>query len=437
MLNIQWIDIDSLKLNPRNARTHSKKQIKQLSKSLSRLGWTAPINADENNVVLTGHARLAASRELGLKQVPVNIMRDLSEVQKRALAIADNKIASNAGWDRERLTFELAELAHQLPELSLTLDDIGFSAAEFDGLKADLSEDREPTNSTPNIASSAVSRSGDLWKLGEHRVYCGDFRQESVFQQLMGRQLAQMMFGDAPYNVKISDTVGRGRRKHREFAFGSGEMSSHEHVALMAETFGLCAKYSILGSLHFCPIDWRHLAEMNAAGSQAFTELKNVVVWVKNNAGQGSFYRSQHELIFVYKSGDAAHQNNIELGRHGRNRSNVWDYPRVDTFRTGPLAELTLHPTVKPIQLVADAILDCTRRGDIVLDPFLGSGTTVMAAEKVGRRGYGIEIDPLYVDATVRRWQEFTKRDAVLGSSGNTFDDLAAKRHLRRVRRIR
>ena len=185
-------------------------------------------------------------------------------------------------------------------------------------------------------------------------------------------------------------------------------------------------------------MDWRHLRECLTAGEDAFTELKNIIAWVKTNAGQGSFYRSQHELILVFKNGTGRHQNNIELGKFGRSRSNVWEYAGVNTFRKDRLAELTVHPTVKPVALVADAMRDCSRRGDIVLDPFMGSGTTILAAEKVGRRGYGIEIDPLYVDVAIRRWQEFTKRDAILLATGQTFDEVAAERSaspaLKRVR---
>jgi DNA modification methylase len=205
-------------------------------------------------------------------------------------------------------------------------------------------------------------------------------------------------------------------------------MSRDEFTMFLASTFSLAAQYSREGSIHYVCMDWRHLGEALAAGNEAYTELKNLVVWAKTNAGQGSFYRAQHELILVFKNGHGPHQNNIELGRHGRNRSNVWTYAGVNTFRAGRLDELSIHPTVKPVGLVADAMRDCSRRGDIVLDPFLGSGTTILAAERVGRRGYGLEIDPLYVDAAIRRWQDFTKRDAILKATGQTFDEVAAAR---------
>lgn len=237
-----------------------------------------------------------------------------------------------------------------------------------------------------------------------------------------------MVFADPPYNVRIASVQGRGKIKHREFASASGEMSSEEFAAFLGQSMSIAAQYSRGGSIHYVCMDWRHLGEALAAGKEVYTELKNLVVWTKSNAGQGSFYRSQHELILVFKNGVGPHQNNIELGRHGRSRSNVWTYAGVNTFRAGRMDELSIHPTVKPVGLVADAMRDCSRRGDIILDPFLGSGTTILAAERIGRRGYGLEIDPLYVDAAVRRWQDFTKRDAILKATGQTFDEVAVAR---------
>jgi DNA modification methylase len=254
----------------------------------------------------------------------------------------------------------------------------------------------------------------------------------------MGSTRAFMVFTDPPYNVRIGSVTGRGKTKHREFASASGEMSYAEFTEFLAQWMHMAARYTEDGAIVFCCMDWRHLGECLAAGEEAFTELKNIIAWVKTNAGQGSFYRSQHELILVFKNGTGRHQNNIELGKFGRSRSNVWQYAGVNTFRKDRLAELTAHPTVKPVALVADAMRDCSRRGDIVLDPFMGSGTTILAAEKVGRRAYSIEIDPLYVDVAIRRWQEFTKRDAVLVATGQTFDEVAAERSaspaLKRVR---
>ncbi|MCF2524895.1 DNA methyltransferase [Bradyrhizobium sp. G127] len=421
--------LSSLRRSTRNARTHSKKQILQIADSIRTFGWTQPILADDNGNVIAGHGRMAAALELKLKAVPVIYCTGLTESQKRALALADNKIATNAGWDRTLLAIELGELTALLTELNLDLHITGFEPAEIDSLLSDqVDSEMEPDDIIPAIETTAVSRPDDIWTLSKHRLLCGDSREPGHIKKLMGNARAAMVFADPPYNVRVSSVQGRGKIKHREFASASGEMSHAQFTEFLTQWMLLAARYSEDGAIVFCCMDWRHLAECLAAGEQAFTALKNIIAWVKSNAGQGSFYRSQHELILVFKNGDAPHQNNIELGKYGRARSNVWQYAGVNSFRKDRLAELTVHPTVKPVALVADAMRDCSRRGDIVLDPFMGSGTTILAAEKVGRRAYGIEIDPLYVDVAIRRWQEFTKRDAILVATGHTFDEVAAER---------
>jgi DNA modification methylase len=243
-------------------------------------------------------------------------------------------------------------------------------------------------------------------------------------RKLMGHKSAAMVITDPPYNVAISSDQGRG--EHREFVAASGELPRSEFTRFLAEALQLASKHSVNGAIHFIFMTWKRLPEILAAGEEIYGEPKNVVVWVKTNAGQGTFYRSQHELIFVFKHGDGAHLNHFELGQRGRSRSNVWIYPGVNTFRAGRLDDLALHPTVKPVALVADAMRDCSRRGEIVLDPFMGAGTTILAAERVGRRSYGLELDPLYIDAAIRRWQAFTKRDAVLAGANTTFDEATA-----------
>ncbi len=426
-LNVTMVAVDKLRPNPRNARNHSKKQLRQIADSIRRFGWTYPILADEHGNVIAGHGRFKAAEMLGLKEVPVIAVSGLSEGEKRALALADNKIAENAGWDRELLAAELGELSVILPECNLDIAITGFEAAEIDGLIGDL-VDREddPADEAPTLASEPISRVGDLWLLGRHRLLCGDATKDTDLEALMGGERAAMVFTDPPYNVRVSSIQVRGKIKHREFVSGSGEMSRGEFEKFLTNSLGLAAKNSAEGSIHYVCIDWRHLGEMLAAGEQIYAELKNLIVWAKTNAGQGSFYRSQHELIFVFKNGEGPHINNFELGQHGRNRSNVWNYAGVNTFRAGRLDDLSIHPTVKPVALVADAMRDCSRRGDVVLDPFMGSGTTILAAERVGRQGYGLELDPLYVDAAVKRWQKFTRRDAILKATGQTFDEVAA-----------
>ncbi|WP_249139644.1 site-specific DNA-methyltransferase [Bradyrhizobium ottawaense] len=423
------LPLPSLKRAKKNARTHSKKQIQQVANSILRYGWTYPILADEDRRIIAGHARWEAAKKLSLKDVPVLVLRGLSDPEKRALALADNKIPANAGWDRKLLAEELGELASLLPDFNLTLDITGFAPAEIDGLMLDFgNSEHDSADASCTIGEQPISRRGELWQLGTHRVLCGDACDQSDWARLMGSDRARMLIADPPYNVQISTTIGRGKIKHREFAVGSGEMSSPEFTDFLTRWMRLAAQFSHDGSLHFAFVDWRHIGEMHAAGRAVFGPLQNLVVWTKTNAGQGSFYRSQHELIFLYKNGDGPHLNNVELGRHGRNRSNVWTYAGVNTFRQGRLDDLTVHPTVKPVALIADAIKDCTRRGDLVVDPFLGSGTSLLAAERVGRKAYGLEIDPLYVDAAIRRWQNVTKRDAILAVTGQTFDEVAAER---------
>lgn len=263
----------------------------------------------------------------------------------------------------------------------------------------------------------------------KHRLIVGDAREEQTFERLMRGELAEMSFLDPPYNVKIAGHVGgRGKTKHREFVCASGEMSSEQYQHFLQETLGLCARYALDGSIHYVCMDWRHSPELLAVGTAVFTELKNICIWVKTNAGQGSFYRNQHEFVFVYKHGRAAHLNTFGLGAGGRSRSNVWRYAGVNTFRAGRMDELTMHPTVKPVALVADAMKDCSRRDSVILDAFAGSGTTIMAAEQIGRRAHCVEIEPAYADVAIRRWQRFTGRDAILEITGQTFDELAAER---------
>ncbi|MGY4615476.1 DNA modification methylase [Bradyrhizobium sp. USDA 4472] len=427
--DVLLLPLGELKRATKNARTHSKKQIQQVANSILRYGWTYPILADEDRRIIAGHARWDAAKQLSLKDVPVLVMRGLSEAEKRALALADNKIPANAGWDRKLLAEELGELASLLPECNLSLEITGFEPAEIDGLMADFGEtEQDSADASCTLGEQPVSRRGELWQAGSHRLLCGDAGDPSDWLTLMGSERASMLIADPPYNLQISATLGRGNIKHREFAVASGELSPAAFTAFLTGWMRCAVQFSKDASLHYIFMDWRHLGEMHDAGHAVFGPLQNLVVWNKTNGGQGSFYRSQHELIFVYKNGDAPHRNNIELGRHGRNRSNVWTYAGVNAFRQGRLDELAIHPTVKPVALIADAIKDCTQRGDLVLDPFLGSGTTLLAAERVGRRAYGMEIDPLYVDAALRRWQNITKRDATLVATGQTFDEVTAQR---------
>jgi len=272
-----------------------------------------------------------------------------------------------------------------------------------------------------------VTAVGDLWQLGKHRVLCGDALDRASYSRVMGNRLAALVFTDPPYNVPIDGYAsGLGKKQHSNFIMASGEMSEAEFTDFLSNACNLLARYSYDGSIHFICMDWRHVGELLAAGRAAYDDLKNLCVWTKDNAGMGSFYRSQHELIFVFKSGRNSHRNNVQLGQYGRYRTNVWNYPGVNSFSrsTDEGNLLELHPTVKPVALVADAIMDCSARGDVVLDPFLGSGTTIIAAERTGRVCYGIELDPQYVDTAIRRWQSFTGLSATHGISDRSFKEL-------------
>jgi DNA modification methylase len=422
--------VDDLRPNPRNARTHQKRKIRDLANEIKAVGFIGAIIIDETDMILAGHARHAAAKLLDLDTVPTITVRGLSEAKKRAFVLADNKFSERAGYNREILVQELQELAVILPDLDLDLSITGFELGEIDVLFDETGESKpEPEDVVPPTAGLSVTRRGEIWQLGKHRVLCGDARDPASFDRLMQNERAAMVMTDPPFNVAVQGHVqGRGRHKHAEFAFASGEMSDTEFRTFLTQCLRAAADVSRDGGLHYVFIDWRHVETLIGVGREVYGAMLNLVVWNKTNAGQGSFYRSQHELIGVFRVGEGAHQNNVELGRHGRSRSNVWTYAGVNSFGAGRDDALARHPTSKPAALVADAMRDCTSKGDLVLDPFLGSGTTIMAAEKVGRRCYGIEYEPGYVDVIVRRWQAYTRQDAVLLGDGRTFDEIATER---------
>ena len=418
-----------LKPNPRNARRRTKRQIQAIADSIASAGNLQPIVVDENDVILAGHGRLAAEKLLGHESVPTIKVVGLTEAQKRLFAIADNKLTENAGWDREVLAREFAELSDLLKQEGLELTLTGFDPAEIDSVLNDFACDLPAVeDAPPKLQTKAVSQPGDLWLLGPHRLMCGDARSAADVERLMAGAKARMAFVDGPYNLRIASFQGRGRTKHREFLVASGEQTREEFVTFLMETSANIAAACMNGAIVFACMDWRHMGEMLEAGEAVFTELKNLLIWNKGSPGQGTFYRSQHELIFAWKVGDGDHINAFGLGAHGRMRANVWTYPGNNTFKSGRQQDLALHPTVKPVALVADALRDCSMKGDIVVDLVMGSGTTIMAAEKVGRRAYGMELDPIYVDVAVRRWKALTRTEVTLSGDGRTFEEMAAAR---------
>jgi DNA modification methylase len=427
---VTLVPLNRLRAAARNARTHPKKQIEQIVKSIRQFGYIDPVLADEDLRIIGGHARAEAAARAGLQKIPVIMVSGLSETEKRALALADNKIAEHAGWDRSELVLELNELAPLLGEAGLDIELTGFEPVEIGGMIGDRDDlEQDPLDALPEIASEPVSRRGDLWLLEQHRVICGDATDPNDVRSLMGRERAVMVFADPTDRVRICDVQGRGRMEHCEFAKPPGEISRGQYTRFLIDALSLAARHSMDGSTHFVCADWRHSRELQNAGERVYSETKDLIVWVKaSNAGMGTLYRPQHELIFVFKNGTSKHVDNFELGQHGRSRTNVWTYRSPNELRTGRPENLSGHMTVKPVALIADAMRDCSRRGDIVLDPFISFGTTMLAAEHVGRRAYGLELDPLYVDAAIRRWQTFTGQSAICNNTNQTFDELAASR---------
>lgn len=425
MSQIIAVKIETLKPNPRNVRTHSKKQIKQIAASIKSFKFLVPILIDDTGVIIAGHGRVEAAKFLGLVEVPAILVKDLSEAQKRAFMLADNKLATLAGFDRERLAIEIPELTQLLIAEDLDITITGFDIPEIDQLAVDFAElTADPAEETLRLPTGpSVTKPGEIWLLGKHRLMCGNARIVSDIDRLMNGSRAAMAFLDPPYNVRVSNVVGRGTIKHREFSEASGEMTPAAFIEFLSITLANAAAVSADGSLHYVCMDWAHMFELLTAAKPVYGHHVNTCIWSKTNAGQGSFYRSGHEQIGVFRVGNGPHLNNVQLGRYGRSRSNVWPYAGMNTFGAGRLDTLAAHPTVKPIALVSDAMRDCTRRNDVVIDFFCGSGTTLLAAEKVGRRAYCLEIDPGYVDVAVRRWQEMTGKDAIHEVTGLIFNE--------------
>ena len=429
---IEIIPISDIQLNPRNAKTHPERQIALLQENIVKFGFTNPLLVDEDNKLIAGHARYEAARRAGLQELPVIRLTHLTATQKRALAIADNKLAELGEWDLEILSEELTSLFDDASvELDFDPRIIGFDTSEVDQILDDSSSKKDrfdPADDfeTPPPDSPAVTAAGDTWECDEHRLHCGDATNPESYAALMGRDKAEVVVTDPPYNVPNAGHVTK-REGVREFAMAAGEMSPETFTAFLSVVFGNIFNYMQTGAVAYFCMDWRHLSELWAAASPIFGTLKNLIVWVKRNAGMGSFYRSQHEMICVYAA-PGKPINNFGLGGKGRHRTNVWEYPGFNGFVRDRDEMLAMHPTVKPVAMVKDALMDCSNRGGIVLDPFAGSGTTMIAAERTKRRARLLEIDPLYCDTIAQRWQKFTGKTARLAETNETFDEVKARR---------
>jgi DNA modification methylase len=426
VLAVTYRRLDELKPDPRNPRVHSRQQVRQIAKSIETFGFNVPVLVDADLNIVAGHGRVLACQQLRWDKVPTIELGHLTAAQAKAYLIADNRLSETSEWNERLLAEQLQELSFL--NLDFELGVIGFEMADIDlriqSLDAVEESQEDLGDNLPQVNGMAVSRVSQVWQLGDHRLLCGSALDKAAYADLLQGTLADFVFIDPPYNVRIQGHVsGNGAVEHREFAMASGEMSKDEFTAFLRAVFALLVEFSRSGSVHDVCMDWRHLVEVLTAGEATYSDLLNLCVWAKDNGGMGSLYRSQHELVLVFKNGTASHCNNVQLGKFGRNRTNVWKYPGVNNFGRGSDEGnlLTMHPTVKPVALVADAILDCSNRGDIVLDVFLGSGSTLVACERTGRRCRGIEIDPIYVDTAIRRWQKYTGGTAVCSADGRTF----------------
>jgi len=428
---IEYRPLASLKRYENNPRKHPERQLVKLAASIREFGFAMPMLVDEQYIIIAGEARLEAARRAGMTEVPVIVAHQWSAAQVRSYRLADNRLAELGTWDSNALAIELAAII-EFDETPVEI--LGWEAAEIDLLleedfgpddetSADLTDDQIEPPAIP------VSLTGDIWLLGEHRLLCGSSLDASSWSKLLDGRTAAMAFTDPPYNVPVSGHVcGLGKVSHAEFAMASGEMTKAEFTAFLSEFISAMLPHCKDGAVLDLCMDWRHLGELLSAIEGNGISLINLCAWNKNNGGMGSLYRSKHELVFITKKGKAPHTNNVELGKHGRYRTNVWDYAGINTFGKDRMKDLADHPTVKPTALVADAIRDVTNPGEIVLDAFMGSGTTILACERTKRRGYGIEIEPGYVDVAIRRWEAMTGEKAVLLETEQAFAEVAALR---------
>lgn len=427
---IEVVPIDSIFPNPKNAKKHPDQQLTLLTESIRKFGFTSPVIIDEAGNILIGHGRYLAARRLGMSGVPTIRMTGLSPTEKIALALADNKISEHGEWDAENLASNLQILV-DAPDLTFDLELTGFSTVETDNIlygdKSKKKDDAADKIPAVNVNEMPTCRMGDLWKCGPHALFCGDAQLASSYRVLLGEDQVDMIFTDPPYNVPIRGHVSK-RDDAREFVMASGELSRDEFVAFLRNMMSLAADTVRGGAVMYFCIDWSHYPDLLQAAHRVLGDPKNLIVWAKDNAGMGSFYRSQHELIPAFVAPGGSPTNNFGLGARGRYRTNVWKYPGVNTLGSERDETLAMHPTVKPVALVADAIRDCSHRGEIILDPFSGSGTTMIAAHKTGRRARLLELDPLYCDVIIRRFEAFTGERAVLEETGETFSETVAKR---------
>ena len=424
-LQLDCRSLDMLRVAKRPVRRSDAGHIAEVARSIATFGFTVPILIERDGTIIDGHIRYQAARSLELEAVPCIVVDHLSDTEIAALKVAVNRMAEKGSWDLEILREELIDLGEAEIDLTLT----GFSAPEIDiiiTLDGDDKQTDEPEDAEAVSDAPPVSRRGDLWLLGPHRLLCGDSTNPDSYSQLMGGKAADCIFTDPPYNIPIAGFVSP-KGKHADFAMGVGEMSDDDFRRFLASVLGKAAEVLVPGGVTFACMDWRNIHLLMLAGADVGLTHINTAIWNKGSGGMGGLYRSAHELIAVFAKGPSPATNNVQLGKHGRDRTNVWTYPGANRRGSTAAALLGDHPTPKPVELVRDALLDVTKRGDIVLDPFMGSGTTIMAAHTCGRIGYGIELDPAYADLIVRRWK-VGGGPAILDDSSETYDQVAERR---------
>ncbi len=436
--NVIHLPIASLRPRPKNARTHSKKQVRKIADSIERFGFVTPVLVDGDNTIIAGHGRVEAAKLLGLSRVPTLTLDHLSPEETRAYVIADNKLASLAGWDREILALEIAELVETAPELDLTVT--GFELEEIALLQDVAGSKVSPSAEAPipeiDRSAQAVTHPGDLWLIGGHRLLCGDALDPANYSILLGKERADLVITDPPYNVPITGHVcGRGAITHREFAMASGEMTRAEFQRFLLKVCANLTRFSRSGSLHYVFMDWRSIGDLLDAGEAHYDALLNIIVWVKANGGMGTLYRSQHELVALFKRGRRAHKNNVELGANGRYRTNVWEFAGASGFGRGRKQEVADHPTVKNLEMITEAIRDASDQGDLVLDPFAGSGTSLIAAEHARREARLIELDEYYCDVIVKRAAQ-AGLSSRLSPTGEIFNEVEIRRSRERTNAV-
>jgi DNA modification methylase len=423
-LETVYVPLEDLRSAARKVRKLDPAHVRDVAAVMSELGFCVPVLIGKNNIVIDGEVRLEAARLLRLGRAPCIRIEHLTDEEQRLLRLAANRLGEKGEWNLDELKIEFQELIFKDAPIEVS----GFTPDEIDQiLIGDEAEVVEQGPLEPEGAALAIARVGDVFELGPHRIICGDAADPAILRLLMhGDPAARLVLTDEPYNVPIAGHVTGG--DHREFAMASGEMTPEQFLAFNVAWIEAAASYLCDGGVFGTFIDWRGLPAVNAASFRLDLERLNLIVWAKTNAGMGSLYRSQHELLPLFKKGSAPHVNNVELGKRGRWRSNVWTYPGASSLGSDARRGLKDHPTVKPTAMLQDALLDLTNRGDMVIDPFLGSGSTLIAADKTGRVCRGVELDPLYVDVIVRRYEAATGGPALLDGTGETFAALTVRR---------